>query len=104
LIQDIWVIHGGVVPPVRICNTTVVDEDIDATAQEIRSLSDFLANVRDVSQVADCAGDIGEESLKVGLCSIGEFFFIDVEDEDFIATLDNCRGYVSLSSFRFLTP
>ena len=87
LLQHVWVIHALAILPVRIRDSAVVDKHVDSSAKKVGGLLDFLADLRDVAEIAKRGAEAVLVLLQMDLGGVVQFVFIDVENEDFVPIL-----------------
>ena len=76
----------------RTCErpTSVVDQNVNASAEEVGSLFDLVLYVGHVPKVAYGGVVVWRVLLKVDIVGMLQLLFVDVEEEDLVATLQDC--------------
>lgn len=94
------VVHGLVVFPERVADAAIVDQDINATIKELGCCFCSSPNVIDASKVADRGAELSFicEGLQMNFGRVLKLLLIKVEDEDFMAFLQEVSREASSNS------
>ncbi len=89
LSHGLAILHRLTIPPLRGRDPAIIHQDVDFPIQELRRFVDFLADLVGIAEIADGIVEfLGIEVLfQVDFGRVLELCFVDVEDEDFVASL-----------------
>lgn len=90
LFTSLLVGHRCAVLPIWTRDTTVVDQHIDAVVKELRRFFNSSTDLWDGAKVAHGIRKVTicDECVEMNFSGVFQFFFIEVEDEDFVALLE----------------
>lgn len=74
------------------CDAAVVNQHVDFAMKEFRGFGDSGADIFDGAEIAKSGWDVVRVLFQVNVDAVVEFFFVKINDEDSVASLEECPG------------